>query len=442
MLASTDRELDRVSDRVCVELCDTAVWDGPHCTWLGWQQPIESVSQAPSDTPDEVFGTLSPSLYEGTAGVALALALLADEHHPERAQTAVAAADHALARIAELPDTLPLYAGRLGVITAAAITAARLDNVSLAARAGSAASSVESLTGTATSDLVGGSAGAIPAFLVLAKLGVDPTGREKALCVAQELVAAGVPARGGLSWRGIEADRPPLTGVAHGAAGIGACLLCAYREFRDPHFRAAGEAAFAYEDSFLTAEATSWPDLRLRRAQNGRGQEAWLRDPRYGWSPDLWCHGAPGIALTRAFGDRLTHNTDMRRAAQRGAQAALRALERAKTALQSSEPVDASLCHGVSGLVHIVEQVDLGREATKRSRGILAALLRSAGSLATTASVACGTPSGAFTPSFMLGSAGVALVCSGITSGSLCARFPYLAPWEWPFVNTISVRER
>ena len=96
---------------------------------------------------------------------------------------------------------------------------------------------------------------------------------------------------GGLSWRGRhEPGRRALTGYSHGAAGAGVALLELGAAVRDDTFKETGLAAFAYERRWYSAAQANWPDFR--RSGGGRSRIS----QRFSTA---WCHGAPGIALSR-----------------------------------------------------------------------------------------------------------------------------------------------
>jgi lantibiotic modifying enzyme len=78
--------------------------------------------------------------------------------------------------------------------------------------------------------------------------------------------------------------RAPLTGYAHGAAGIALALVVAYLALDEPRYLDAAMRALAYEAGSFDATAGNWPDFR-ETAQSGFMLG--------------WCAGAPGIALTR-----------------------------------------------------------------------------------------------------------------------------------------------
>jgi len=86
------------------------------------------------------------------------------------------------------------------------------------------------------------------------------------------------------AWLSGESVRP-LTGLSHGAAGMGLALLEAGVALGDERFAEAAARAFAYEGSVFDSVAGNWPDYR------GNAEPAPFMTG--------WCHGAPGIALTR-----------------------------------------------------------------------------------------------------------------------------------------------
>jgi lantibiotic modifying enzyme len=78
-----------------------------------------------------------------------------------------------------------------------------------------------------------------------------------------------------------------LTGLSHGAAGIGYALAGLYEWTGDSRFHAATLDAQIYETSLFSEKERNWPNLLLP-----------LKDGGYDfWNS--WCHGAPGIGLGR-----------------------------------------------------------------------------------------------------------------------------------------------
>jgi lantibiotic modifying enzyme len=193
--------------------------------------------------------------------------------------------------------------------------------------------------------------------------------------------------------------RTPLTGLSHGHAGIGTAILELFAVTGRPEFLEAARGAFAYEDSVFSEEAGNWPDLRV--FENTAGQAA-PAGPRF---PVAWCHGAPGIALSRLRAAILDP-------ARRGpylasARTALATTAAALESSSSQDRSDASLCHGLSGLAEVL--LIAGRLLGEPEYCVLAehagrAMIAAHGEAGDWPS---GVPSGGPSPTLMLGSAGV-----------------------------------
>jgi len=85
----------------------------------------------------------------------------------------------------------------------------------------------------------------------------------------------------------------PLTGFAHGAAGMAWALLHLAELSGADRFRQAAMKALAYERNLFSPQARNWPDLRKYYAP---GQ---VRDSSQDYFMAAWCHGATGIGLAR-----------------------------------------------------------------------------------------------------------------------------------------------
>ena len=140
-------------------------------------------------------------------------------------------------------------------------------------------------------DVLLGSAGALLSQLALAKVTTQSLGvnAQQAMtraegCVQHLLTHRSTdPETGLLVWATLQGER--WTGFSHGAAGIAHALLRYCDRTGDQTCYQAGLDAFAFERSLFSKSLGNW--LQTRRACD--------REPRF-WS---WCHGAPGIALSR-----------------------------------------------------------------------------------------------------------------------------------------------
>ncbi len=325
------------------EIAAAAVWSGGRCSWVGG---------APDEGPAGVTMTYSafgPDLYGGTAGVGLVLAEIFDAagaSEPDLRQTAVGAIEHALSRADEVAPSARLgaYGGQLGVALCAARVGAGLDEPSLVERAGELVAALDYEAEPLENDLIAGRAGGILALLALRALGVEGATLERAVTLGDDLLAAADRDEPGRSWPTPSApDQRNLTGFSHGAAGVGVALMELGRASGDGDLQAAAEAAFAYERSLYDPQARNWPDLR-EHALRGWPEEA--APP----CSTLWCHGAPGIALSRLRARELGARNGCEEEARQ-------ALETTATAVRAQLGTgNYSLCHGLAGNAEVLAE--------------------------------------------------------------------------------------
>ncbi len=395
--------------RIGRKLCESAHWDrtGRLCNWVG-RSPVEVTG---SGTIVPAAAALGPELYAGSAGVALFLAQLhALTGDAELRRTALGASARSLHQVLDRPDRLAsplsLFAGRLGVAYAAlrvaAMTGCTLHNPM--AEAILDGLDCETLN-PPVFDVIGGHAGAILALLSLSKNGTPKLRatryRDRAIGLGEELCREAV--RNGRTWswnpgKSTEHDSiaRPLTGMSHGASGIAVALLELHAVTRRSEFLEAARGGFAYEDSLFDAKAGNWPDLRV-----GDDERTSPRAPTF---CRTWCHGAPGIALARLRAVTLDLDESENHLAMARA-----AIGTTLLAIEENLPHpghDASLCHGLAGLLEtvVVAGRQLGDITCLDKASTIARVLidRHAGS--------CNFPSGliscSVTPSLMLGLAG------------------------------------
>jgi lantibiotic modifying enzyme len=331
---TTSSEFLDVAATLAARLANTAVWHGERCNWIG------VVPRDPAQTRGrKMLEALGPDLYGGTAGVALFLAEAAAALGDERlGVTARGAIGHALDHAADT-DSDGLHAGQPGIAYAAARVAIVLDSELALCGAGEVLRDWWAQRGVATEwDVIGGCAGAVSALVALSHLLGDSTLLHSAMIVGDELIAAAVRCDGGLFWPdATRASVHGLCGFSHGAAGIGHALVELWGTSGEARFREAGVGAFDYERSWFERRDGTWPDLREIQRRAGRDVPAPV-------SP-TWCHGAPGIALSRLRAARLLESEAVRG----DAEAALALTRRHVSELSSRAHDDFSLCHGAAG---------------------------------------------------------------------------------------------
>ncbi|MGB6300821.1 MAG: type 2 lanthipeptide synthetase LanM [Rivularia sp. (in: cyanobacteria)] len=240
------------------------------------------------------FEPLGYSLYDGTCGVALFLAAVAHITGKNNWSNLALDALQSLRTILHTPNELlkQKFARRIGIGAGTGIASIIyslvkisqfLSNTALLKDAQLAAKLItpELIAADQQLDLMGGAAGAILGLLTLYQKTGESEVLDKAILCGKHL----------LSHRVSESEQPrawttiaekPLTGFSHGAAGIAYALLRLYAVTKDLNYLKAGEEGIAYEDSLFSSSALNWPDLRH--------QSAFMV---------TWCHGAPGIVLSR-----------------------------------------------------------------------------------------------------------------------------------------------
>ncbi len=386
------------ADRIGAQLCRDAIWSGDRCNWMG--PAMEFVD----GRWQVVHRTSGADLYGGASGIGLFLAHLhARTGEPLFRRTAQGAMRLAFVRAAELrasPARAGVYSGVLGVVLAAV-------EVSHALGSEAPPDEVDSLLeglrreGPVPDalDVVAGSAGAIPALLRLHGALDDPSLFDLAIAHGEALLGCARPVGDGLAWETLPGHSTrPLTGLAHGAAGIATALLELHHATRDARFREAGLRAIAYEQSVFSSVHDNWPDFRVDPtgwATPGLGTDG----PTFGIA---WCHGAAGIGLSRTRAFELERDPRLREQAE----AALRTTRRHLEVAGAVPGMDASLCHGLTGCAELLlESADALGTADDRARVV--ALATELTGRYRDRPWPCGVNGGGETPGLFLGLAGI-----------------------------------
>lgn len=387
-----------VADALGARLCRDAVWDGCRCNWLGdSMEPVEGSWQV-------VHRSFGPDLYSGTSGIALFLArLYKATGEPLFRRTALGALEQTLSRLDRLapPYRVGVYSGLTGAAYALTQCAPLLgaDRFREAAVKAFRDLMTDEIRPEAL-DVVAGSAGAIPVFLGLSGL----TGNEDLLDLARrhgENLLATARHQGDMaSWCTLPPDgnpTPDLTGFSHGTAGIAWSLLELAKATGEGRFRDTAESALRYERRCFSPQHGNWPDFRSPQP-GPDGMPVW------GYSL-AWCHGAPGIALSRAQAWRLTGSEESKREAAIAIQTTEAGI---RQTLAYPAPTDFSLCHGLAGNAEcaaVSAQILGNGTGTGADRDLARFGLERYH--ADRAPWPCGVPGGGENPSLMLGLAGI-----------------------------------
>lgn len=183
-------------------------------------------------------------------------------------------------------------------------------------------------------DVTGGAAGYIACLLSLYSVAPSQTVLEAALRCGDHLVVSAMTMPTGLGWHIWDED-VPLTGMAHGNAGIALNLLRLFELSGKEQFRETALEAMAYERSLFSVEQHNWPDLRKERDAS-KAQATRQESPSY---MVAWCHGAAGIGLAR-LGALHIHDDEITRSEIASA---------LHTVLTSGFGLNHIICHGDMG---------------------------------------------------------------------------------------------
>jgi len=321
-----------VAQRIAAVICRDAIRDGDRCNWLG--DAMENVGGRMRN----VHRSFSGDLYGGTAGIALFLAE-ADRIRPDALfrRTARAAIEHAL-RDDSITGTrlLGFYTGATGIGFAAVCIGEFFEEQGLVDRGLALVERSSAVVDASPVDILSGAAGVIGPLLALHARHKHAWMLERALAAGDHLLRHARESERGMSWRvlGEEWATGDLTGYSHGTAGIALALLELAHATGEQRFVGPAEDAMRYERSWFSPEQQNWPDFR----RTGAGAAA----PAMGFSLG-WCHGAPGIGLSRLRAYRLRPTSEI-------FEDAAAALRGTYTPLSTLAPTSMfALCHGAAG---------------------------------------------------------------------------------------------
>ncbi|QAY78210.1 lanthionine synthetase LanC family protein [Sphingosinicella sp. BN140058] len=314
-------------------LCAEALWWDGRCTFT--TDDIDSTASGWRT----VHRSCGGDLYTGSAGIGLFLARLsAVTGDRVIGRTAIGALTHALLE-AGAPDmhrTNGLFVGRVGIALAATQAGQWLGREALLEQARTLALDLASdgCRGFAGSDLMAGLGGGVAGALALARRLDEESLIDWASTLGDALIDRAE--RTGAGWHWPNRKEPiGLCGLSHGAAGIAWALAELAHATGESRFAEAAAGAITHEQAWFDPKVGNWPDL---------SPESCDASGRRGFTMS-WCHGAPGIALSRIRLWVLTGNAGLRAQA---VAAVVTTAERLRSALEAGSG-NYSLCHGLAG---------------------------------------------------------------------------------------------
>ncbi len=327
-------------------------------------------------------------LYNGQVGIATFLSGMWHKSKKAKYKTLAYAALHDLLRQLDQGPDETLQRSRLGggaglgsLVYGLTRCAQFLEDVALLEAAENAAALITPglIARDPILDVIGGSAGALLGLLALYRsTGAQPL-LDTALTCADHLLAEQGDSGG---WKTYEGKQ--LTGFAHGAGGIAHALLRLGKVSGREDLIQAAQRGFAFEHQCYDPTVEQWPDRRY--------------EDRVKCS---WCHGAPGIALSRLAAEGQTVDLEN----------GLRATYQAVIGADLDEPADP--CCGHWGRVEILYDggMKTGNEAYTHAALALASRLVADARQQEGYHLLPGLPRNVILPGFFKGLAGIGYSC-------------------------------
>ncbi|OME95576.1 hypothetical protein BK124_21150 [Paenibacillus amylolyticus] len=182
-------------------------------------------------------------------------------------------------------------------------------------------------------DVISGCAGTLMACVDMYTSFQSQKALDVAVRCADRLLDLAQPMDQGMAWVTSAINKTPLSGIAHGNAGICLSLARLYSATGNKAYLETCMEGLKYEEALYSPEVNNWKDLRF--TDGNMPEEHYVM---------YWCNGAPGLGIARvgiaqqlrSLGAMDTIETDIRRAL-------------AKTMEEGFTEVSYSLCHGDMG---------------------------------------------------------------------------------------------
>ncbi|MDQ0300384.1 type 2 lantibiotic biosynthesis protein LanM [Salibacterium salarium] len=183
-------------------------------------------------------------------------------------------------------------------------------------------------------DIISGCAGTLITCLDIYDLYKSPKALEIAQKCGEHLLKKSQPRDTGIAWVTSTINKAPLSGIAHGNAGICLSLARLYDTTDDYRYLDACLAGIEYENSLYSPTENNWKDLRFSDGQ--------VPDDHFVM---YWCNGAPGLGIARIGKARYIESKMLDSDIDK-------TLE--KTMRDGFTEVSYSLCHGDMGNLELI----------------------------------------------------------------------------------------
>ncbi len=388
-------EARRIGDR----LEALALQETRDATWIGFAYVNKTWS----------LDALFEDLYTGSSGIILALAHLGSFGFPKYTGLARRGLKTLRSRMEQRTKVLRsigAFDGWGGIVYLLSHLGALWHDDDLIAWAETIVDRLPELISEDTAlDVIGGSAGCIGALLALHRVAPSPKTLAVAMQCGDRLLAKAQFVPGGVGWFNNIETAKPITGFAHGAAGIAWALLELAELTGKDRYRETALQSLAYEHTQYSSVTGNWVDNAGEKPTTGPSM--------------AWCYGAPGIGLARVAAVRCAAADPSSREDLDHAIAAT---------LARGFGANHSLCHGDLGNLDFLLQAaqftrsaDLAAKVNELANHVLASI-RKHGPL-------CGVPLAVESPALMNGLAGI---CYGLLRLAAPDRVPSVLTLEPP----------
>ncbi len=318
------------------QLAKKSIWDGNRCNWLG------SGVKAANGAWAVVQQTFGPDMYNGTAGIAYFLSLLLDQRDdPIIADTLEGTINQMLSSLDSLEEghNYAYFGGKLGVADMLISIGKARGKTEWETKGWELLLEIcQQDIQEFEIDIIAGVAGAIP---VLIKRFTESKHQIIGTAIAKAsdfLVEKATKTPNFWSWVSSEAI-PATTGYSHGASGMAIALLEMFKLTKNTVYFNGFRMGLNFENSNYNTQLQNWYDLR----DTSSGQLS---------CGDAWCHGAPGIALSRLKAWEITQEDAYRQEAELALNTTHRSIYNSLN--NQNLPSNFSICHGLAGNADIL----------------------------------------------------------------------------------------
>lgn len=312
------------------QLMKSSIWHQGCCNWQGYS--VESLN----GIYQPILRTFGPDVYSGTAGIARFLSALYSEiKDPILLKTVEGSILQMKASMHEAPN-YGFYAGKSGIAATLIKLGRDHDRMDwMEDGIGLLNSIPDASLQSYEIDIISGASGTIPVLID----GYNAFGMQelldKAVALGHQLCRTATKNNDVWSWATVP-SQTNLTGYSHGASGMAVALLQLYEMTAEPLFLEAATGGFNYERKSFDSLQQNWPDFR-DGVTTSSAKVCSL----------AWCHGAPGIALSRLKAKQikpeLVFENEMNVALTTTAKSTLHSL------MDHASQSNYSLCHGLAG---------------------------------------------------------------------------------------------